>query len=566
VSQATPSTRHAEIVGRHRGLAGRAVLVSGLTMLSRLLGFVREIAMAFVFGDRSAISDAFFTAWRVPNLFRRLFGEGALSTSLQMAVTEADAEGGDEAGRRLFLRTVLLMVGVLLAVTALSMLVVAYLPDRMPVLGWAWFGADPAPVKDLMVRLLPYVVLVCVAALCGGALHVRGHYAVPNLGPIVMNLTWIAAVLWVGSAFGWSESARGDHAEVLGTQWEMARILAWGVLLGGAVQLAIHAPPLLRHGLLTRPPGPPCEPSPADAAGRGPWDVLRASAPLALGAAVYQVNVMVDGLMAEGLLPDGGPSALYYANRVQQFPLALVATATISSVFPALKAHAHLGRRDELRRLHDRSQLGVLFLAIPAAVGLWILAGPIASALFEHGNYGGEGVARVAAALRMLALALVPAGAAGLLGRAYIAAGDTHTPVRVSVWLLLANMGLNVALVRGLGMDVEGLALATALTTWGNLVWLLLLARARLAWPPGEGARSVAARIARVALASAACGAAAGGVRHVLAEVLPSRGGATLALVAGIAAGVACFSLAARALGVPEWAELRSRLRRSGTR
>ena len=170
-----------QIVERHRGLVGRTALVSALTLLSRLLGFVREIVMAAVFGDSSAVSDAFFTAWRVPNLFRRLFGEGALSTSLQAGITEADAEGGDEAGRSLFLRTVLLMVGVLLVVSSLSMLAVFHMPDRMPGLGWAWLGADPEPVRDLAVRLMPYVVLVCVAALCGGALYVRGQFGFVQL-------------------------------------------------------------------------------------------------------------------------------------------------------------------------------------------------------------------------------------------------------------------------------------------------------------------------------------------------------------------------------------------------
>ncbi len=552
-----------EIITRHRGLVGRTVLVSGLTLLSRLLGFVREVIMALVFGDSSAVSDAFFTAWRVPNLFRRLFGEGALSTSLQAGLTETDAEGGDEAGRLLFLRTVALMVGVLLVVSALSMLAVAHMPERMPLVGWAWLGADPEPVKDLAVRLMPYVVLVCVAALCGGALQVRGHYAAPNLAPTAMNLVWIGALLWVGAAFGWSQSARGGHADVLGTQWDMARLLAWGVLLGGVVQLVIHVPALSRFGLLRRRPGAARPKTP----GPGPLQVVRRSAPLALGAAVYQINVMIDGLMAEGLLADGGPSALYYANRVQQFPLALVAIAAINAVFPALKARAHLGQREELRRLHDRTQFGVLFLALPAAVGLAVLARPIASVLFEHGNYGAEGVARLAAALQMLALALVPAGAAGLLGRTYIAAGDVRTPVRVSIWMLFVNVALNAILVRGFGMDVDGLTLATAMTSWGNLVWLLVLSRTKLDWPPSEPGALV--RIGRMALAATACGVAAFGAHWLVADVLVVEwsAGALLALLAAIATGAAAYLLAVHGLAtqgwaVPEWEELLARIRR----
>lgn len=170
-----------EIVDRHKGLVGRTALVSGLTLLSRILGFVREVLSAALFGDKSAIWDAFVTAWRVPNLFRRFFGEGAISTSLQAALTEADGDGGNEAGRRLFLRTGRTMVLLLLSVSLLAMLGAYIVPD-------AFLGSDPAPVRELIVRLLPFVVLICLAALCAGALNVRGHFATPSLAPALMNL------------------------------------------------------------------------------------------------------------------------------------------------------------------------------------------------------------------------------------------------------------------------------------------------------------------------------------------------------------------------------------------
>jgi len=523
---------------------GRAVLVSGLTLLSRILGFVREMIMAALFGDGSAISDAFFTAWRVPNLFRRLFGEGALSTSLQAALTEADAGGGNAAGKRLFGRTVWLTVTILLVVCTVSMIAIAFMPDTMPLTGWHWLGDPAAPVRDLAVRVMPYVLLVCIAALCGGALHVRGHYAVPNLAPTVMNLIWIAALLWIAYDYGWGVGEQG-------TQWAMARWLAWGVLAGGVIQLVIHIPALVRFGLLGRS-GPDAGPAPTTS-GPGAWYVLRTAAPLALGAAVYQINVMVDGLMAEGLLRDGGPTALYYANRIQQFPLALIAVAAINSVFPLLKAHGHLGDRAALRALHDKTQLGILFLALPAAVGLFVLAEPVSRALFEHGNYGADGVGRIASGLRMLAFALVPAGAAGFLGRTYIAMGDLRTPVRVSIVLLFVNMALNALFVNGFHMDVAGLTLATAVTSWANVFWLFVGLRPKLDLPPGTP--GVPARIGRVALAAAVCGGAAWGVERALTAGVP-------ALLGGIGAGLAAYLLAARLLSVPELEELRRRLKR----
>jgi len=538
-----------EIVERHRGLVGRTALVSGLTLVSRLLGFVREVVMASVFGDTSAVSDAFFTAWRVPNLFRRLFGEGALSTSLQASITEADAEGGDEAGRRLFLATLKTGLWILLGVSLVSMLFIARLPDTMPLTGWAWMGTDPGPVRDLAVRLVPYVLLVCLAALAGGALYVRGHYFVPSVAPAVMNLAWIGALVWIGSVFGWSESAEGSRQVVFERQWDMARLLAWGVLGAGLLQLLLHVPPLVRFGLLWKQG----EVRPTQKQLPGAWDVVRGAAPLALGAAVYQINVMVDGLMAEGMLSDGGPTALYYANRVQQFPLALVATAAIASVFPALKAHGHLGELGPLRRLHDHAQLGVLFLALPATAGLVGLAEPIASVLFGHGNYGADGVGRVSEALAVLALALVPAGAVGLLGRTYIALGDAKTPVRVSLWMVSVNVVLNVLFVRVFAMDVAGLALATVATSWGNLVLLGRGLHTKLGLPRGEG--GLRARVANTFLAAAVTGAAAR-TTWAVASSLPGP----IALAAAMTAGALAFAASASFLRLEEWAELRRRI------
>jgi len=549
----------AEILARHTGLVGRTALVSVLTLVSRLLGFLREILMASVFGDGSAVSDAFFTAWRVPNLFRRLFGEGALSTSLQAAITEVDAEEGNDAGRRLFLSTLRTATVLLLVVSLVSMLCIARLPDEMPLTGWAWMGADPGPVRDLAVRLVPYVLLVCLTALAGGALFVRGHYFVPNLAPAAMNLCWIGALLWMGWVFGFAESAQGSRDVVFARQWDMARVLAWGVLASGLVQLLLHLPPLLRFGLLRPPASPLARPGATRTQGRSGWAVIRDSAPLALGAAVYQINVMIDGLMAEGMLADGGPTALYYANRVQQFPFALIATAAIASVFPRMKAHGHLGEFVPLRRLYDRAQLGVLFLALPAAAGLLALAHPISVTLFQHGNYGAEGTRRVGEALAMLAIALVPAGAVGLLGRTYIALGDLRTPVRVSVWMMGLNVALNVLFVRGLGMDVGGLALATAVTSWGNLLVLSLVARKKLGFPAREGGRY--AHVGLLVLAGIATGAAA----RIAWSVLGDLGDAPRLLVA-TAAGALAMAAVSHFLKLPEWDELRVRLGRRRNR
>lgn len=546
-------------LARHRGLAARAALISFLTLVSRLLGFAREALMAAVFGERSAISDAFLTAWRVPNLFRRLLGEGALATSLQTAMTKADLQRGDAAGRALFRATLRATFLALVAVTLLGALLAWVLPDRMPVTGWAWLGSDPAPVRDLTARVLPYVVLVCLAALCGGALAVRGHFAMPNLAPAAMNLVWIGTLVAIGLHSSWGRPLATPE-ETLQRQWELARWLAWGLLLGGLLQLLLHLPPLWRHGLVgARGGGEPGE----DAARReGLREVLWTMLPLVLGGAIYQINVMVDGLMAEGLLRTGGPSALYYANRVQQFPMALVSTAAVNAVFPALNAHGHLGERLRVRGLYDRTQLGMLFLLLPAAAGLFALALPIASVCYEHGNYGADGTARVAEGLRCLAFALVPAGAAALASRVFVAMGDLRTPVRIAGWMVLVNVSLNVLCVVGLGLDVAGMTLATALTTWLNLAWLVRGLRTRLALPPGVPL--LGARVARLALAALLCAGTAWGTQRLWTSGMEAAAarGSIPALMAALAAGGLVYALTTRALGVEEWDEVARRLRR----
>ena len=190
------------------------------------------------------------------------------------------------------------------------------------------------------------------------------------------------------------------------------------------------------------------------------------------------------------------------------------------------------------------------------------LASPLASVCYEHGNYGPEGTERVAEGLRCLALALIPAGAAALTGRVYIALGDFRTTVRVSIWTLLANTVLNAVSVLVFGLDVAGLTLATAITSWGNLAWLVIGLRGRLGLPRGDPA--LRGRIVRICIASGACALAAWTVHRSCAWALeagdPRR--SIPALLAGIGAGALVYALSARALGVPEWDEIRRRLGR----
>ncbi|HVS19510.1 MAG TPA: murein biosynthesis integral membrane protein MurJ [Planctomycetota bacterium] len=537
----------ADIVGRHRRLVARTALISGLTAASRVLGLVRELLSALLFGDASPVYDAFVTAWRVPNLFRRLLGEGAVSTALQTRLTEVDGDRGDAAGARLFWDVLALALGVALILCGGLIGLVLLMPDSMPGTGWAWLGPEPGALRELLVRVLPYLVFICLAGLAGGGLAVRGRFLGASVSAAAMNLTAIATLVLIGVRFGWHGLGPEDGPEGFERHLEMARLYCWGLVLSGVAQLATLLPDLRASGLLARGVRTAAD---AWGAARG---VLLSSAPLALGAAVYQVNVMIDGFMAQYMLPQGGATTYYYANRIQQLPLALVATAATSAVFPALKALGHRGQGAEMRRLHDTTHLAIGFVALPATLALIVLAGPICAVLLEHGAFSEAGTQRTALGMQFLALALVPAGASGLLSRTYFALGDFRTPVRISAGLLFLNLGLNLAFVRGLGMDIEGLTLSTAIVSWSNVALLVPGVLTRL--PAPIDGPPFARRLARMLLAASLCAGAAWGTQRLVGPDARS----TLALAAAVAVGLVVYFAAAAWLGLEEWHAIRSR-------
>lgn len=546
-----------DVVGRHKHLVRRTALVSLLTLASRVIGFARETLSASIFGDRSAVMDAFVTAWRVPNLFRGLMGEGAITTAMQKSMTRVEHERGEDAGRRLFhatLRTVLLAS---IAMTIAGIALVLVVPDTMPVTGWHWLGADPGPVRELTARMLPFVVFVCGAAVVAGALQVRGHFFAPALAPVVMNACWIGALFVTANTCGWLGNAGETAGERFARHLDMMRMLAAFVLGAGAVLFLVHVPPLARYGLLRARQG-------VDVAPRVPtsavWSIMKSTLPLAFGAAAFQVNALISGFLAEGLLRDGGPTALYYAARLQQLPLSLVSVAATSAVFPALAALGQVGDRIGLKRLHDETHLAIAFVAVPATLGLFAFAEPVCAVCFGHGAFGSEGVERTAAALRWMTLAILPVGAVGLIARAHYALGDFKTPVKIAVAMLVVNTILSIAFVFGLGMDADGLALATAISAWGNLVCLAphLGRMVGQASPVGpENRPSGASRLGRIVVSACVAVGSALAVHRGFGFASES----VSALAFAIAVALCSYGVCATALRVPEAVHLVRRLR-----
>lgn len=454
--------------------------ISALTLASRVLGLWRDSVMAAVLGA-GRVSDAFLLAWALPNLTRRLLGEGALSASLVPAYTAVRQREGEPAARSLLAEV---LGGLLLILVPLVALVLG--------IGLLLGGTDAVgPDGALLVRLgsilFPYTVPICIAAMLSGALNTRGVFALPASAPIVLNVVWIAAL---------------HAAPPLGctTDTGVATFLAWSLCLGGLLQLLLVLVPMLRARALARPrlrwP----------ARGTGARTVFATMVPTVIGMSLGQLSSLLDQGMAYALLPDGSNTYLYLSNRLLLFPHALTALAVVIAVFPRLASEATALDRARMRATLDRTAAATLFVTVPAAAGLAVLAPDIVTVLFARQQFTAGDAAITAATTELLVAGLPFLGLAQLYARAFYSVGDHRTPALVAALLLACGAALNLALILGFGLGTPGLAAATSTCALLNAA---LLARA-LRWhaPRGTGlagawARSLASTAAMVAAIAA---------------------------------------------------------------
>jgi len=503
----------------------RAVGAIGLaTLLSRVLGYARDIVVARAFGA-GPMTDAFFVAFRIPNLLRRLFAEGALSTGVVPVLSETLARGGAGA----FERAVRALAGtgglVLAAVTGLGALLA---PWVVAVMAPGWRG-DPA-LFDLAVRLtrvmFPYLLLVGLAALCMGALNTRRRFFTSALSPAVLNVAMILSVLLL--------APRLDPPVVA---------LAVGVLAGGLGQLAVQLPEVRRLGLRLVPVVDWRD----QAVRRVAWRLW----PAVFALAAVQITVLVNTLLAS-LLPAGAVSYLYYADRVMEFPLGVFGIALATAALPEMATRAARGE-DAAFRTTLSSALGLsAFVAVPAAVGLVVLAGPIVALLFQRGEFGAVETARTAEALVGYAAGLPAFSAARIAAQAFHARGDTRTPVVTGFVALAVNVVVAVALMGPLGHG--GLAWASTVSGYANA--------AILCWRLGRrGGALAVAPLGRSLLRTVGASAALLGWCWWARSALGAEAGA-LGTLAAIAGGALAYLGAAVALRAPEVRSLRALLRR----
>jgi putative peptidoglycan lipid II flippase len=419
-------------------LAGRAAVVGGATLASRVLGFARDLVIAHVLGA-GPVADAFFVAFRLPNVTRRLFGEGSLVMAFVPVFTRTRAESGPE---RAFALARAMLLWLILVLGALTVLAEVFGPQVAVGLAPGFAGRPEllALTTELVRICFPYALLVCAVALCMGVLNSLGHFLAPALAPCVLNVVLIAAglgALWAGASV--------PHA------------LAWGVLLAGVLQWALQQPFLRARGFSWR----------GTASMRSPEArrVGRLLLPTIAGAAAYQISLLLGTVMAS-FLPGGAISFLYYADRLVQFPLGVFGIAVGTASLPGLSEAAAAGDAGRFGRGLDDAVRLTLYVCLPAAAGLYGLAQPIVSVLFGHGSFGPEAVAATADALRAFAVGLPGVALVRPVAGAFYARQETRPAVRIAMASLILYLVLGALLMQGWGH--VGLALATSAAAWVN--------------------------------------------------------------------------------------------------
>jgi putative peptidoglycan lipid II flippase len=411
------------------------------TVLSRLLGLLREIAYASFMGI-SPVAGAFAVAFTIPNLFRRLLGEGALTAAFIPIFKEKERTAGDA---EMWRAANAVISG--LAVSATAVIVVVVL-GITAVLLWGPFTGETWLMLQLLRIMFPYMLLVCLAATLMGMLNARGHFFIPSLGAALLNVVMIASVLWLAPRMG-----ETLDRQVFG--------LAIGVLVAGVAQAAFQLPTLRREGYRYYWVSPWRDPTVRE--------VVRKMLPASVGVAAFQINVLLTQLLAFAVHPPI-VATFNYAVRLMEFPQGVFGISLATYLLPTLSGLA--GQKDyEAFRSTLRQGLDyLLFANLIASVFLVVLAQPIIRLLFERGEFGSGSTPQVAVALACLAPGLVAFSSVNILARAFYALGDTKTPMRISVFCLIVNLLFAVLLVQPYG--AAGLGLANTATSFLNL-WLL---------------------------------------------------------------------------------------------
>ncbi len=431
--------------------------ISGMTLVSRITGLARESIKAAAFGAGVQM-DAFEAAFRLPNILRRLFAEGAFSQAFVPILAEYERKRGAEATRGLVGRVGTLLAVILLVLSVLGVLAAPWLVFLLA----SGFAATPGKVELTaeMIRIIfPYIFFISLVSLAGGVLNVYRRFAIPAFTPVLLNLSIIGAALFL---------ARWCDPPILA--------LAWGVFIGGVVQLAFQLRPLAKIGMLPWPS--------FDWRDEGVRRVLIAMGPAVIGVSAAQISALINTQLA-AWLGDGRVSWITYADRLMEFPTAMLGVALGTVLLPALAKHHADEKPGEYSALIDWGLRLAFLLALPCALALWLLAVPLVSTLYQYGRFTVNDVWQVRAALLGYSVGLVGLILVKILAPGFYARQNLRTPVKIAFFTVFVTLAFAVALMFPLGH--AGLTLATSLGACINaaLLFTLLLRNGHYRPQPG---------------------------------------------------------------------------------
>jgi len=442
------STSSAEITSGV-SLVRKTTIVSGMTLISRILGLLRDIVFARYFGA-NLVMDAFLVANRIPNMLRRFFAEGAFSAGF-VTVMARYRENHNHNDAREFIDSISGSFGVILFVVTLIGVISAPLLVLIVAPGFVGEGGD-LDLAAIMLRFtFPYLFFVSLTAFAGGILNTYGRFSVPAFTPVILNIVLIAAAIWLSPKLN-----------------EPVMALAYAVLIAGVFQLLFQLPYLAKIRLLPRPKWAPQH--------EGVKRAFRLMVPAIFGSSASQINVLVGGIIAS-MLPVGSISYLYFSDRLMEFPLGIFGIALGTVTLPYLSRLWAKDDKKAFRQTLDWSLKIAFLIAVPAAIGLFMLAEPLVTALFFGDVFDEYAVRMTALALQAYAIGLVGFSFVKILAPAYFAREDTKTPVRIALVALLANLILSISLAwymstNNIAGPHVGLAAATSVAAALNAILL----------------------------------------------------------------------------------------------
>ncbi len=443
--------------------------IAVLTVISRILGMVRDMAFAYFFG-RGDLFDAWAIAFKIPNLSRRIFGEGAAASSFIPVYSHHLENNPKQAGR--LANTIVTAVFVILTVVVIV--------SWLGIWGYMQIGAHLEETRRMLKLtsiMLPYMVMICSVAILGGILNSHRHFAMPALAPVVLNILLIAALVVSGKMMGWPKE-------------RMIYFTAWAVLAVGVGQVLLLMIPMKRYGVMIRPDW--------DIHSEGVRKILAMMGPMILGLTATQINTLADDIIAKCLSGSAGKgdtfvllghtlrypvwagtvSGLFYAQRLYQFPLGVLGISLATAIYPVLSRNAAQKNYEELLQTIRRGICGALFIALPATAGMILIGRPLMRVIFQRGEFTAVDTQQTAMILYFYSAGLCGYFCQQIITRVFYSIGQPKAPAMTAVLAVAVNVGLNLTLIWPMG--AAGLALSTAFCSYVQVLILLVLLRRRL--------------------------------------------------------------------------------------